>query len=571
MAKSMDFSIQPAHKDIDFFQPGLTDPYDDLFDQYVMMDSFESSDDSIDQTFDMSFEATTSSDSSDPTGTSSPNPSWDVRLTETQEPWRTTLWPLDQSAALSSAALQGNQSASYQSSAGRATISDSELHSLEGFSESLIHTILPPSSSPSPTPSLTPSRSKSRTVLKRSHGSRPISNDQRKAIHRNCLSPITMSAARSQSDLPTFQDSLRGRESAANLGAPNDRLPSSPPPSAKVWEYDHQNQFVVPERLRPKSLRWQTYDQSTSEKPTVSNATDAVQLSPFVDTPHQQKQYAYPHNSASSGNINYSSSPYAHEALSCIQTPPITQPLTPSTWAPNSASGALGYDFDVSTDLQGTPTQPWWSGASVCTSQPSPAVYQHATPPTEHDASRSVMQLNVDSSSLATQGLMINCGRSANDQVMNAINDANDGSTHDYFGACSSSQSFSPYPGQSTSRRSHRRHRSSPSYSPPLSPTSQPRRSSKTPRTPTTPSHHRHKSSSTTPVSGSLGSGFVNFTPHDSQKILGGVAPSGSSKTKARREKEAEIKRRKLSEAAVRAVKEAGGDLGGLESVLDGC
>lgn len=55
--------------------------------------------------------------------------------------------------------------------------------------------------------------------------------------------------------------------------------------------------------------------------------------------------------------------------------------------------------------------------------------------------------------------------------------------------------------------------------------------------------------------------GFVNFTPQDSNKILSGVAPSGSSKTKARREKEAADKRRRLSQAAVRAVVEAGGDL----------
>ena len=54
---------------------------------------------------------------------------------------------------------------------------------------------------------------------------------------------------------------------------------------------------------------------------------------------------------------------------------------------------------------------------------------------------------------------------------------------------------------------------------------------------------------------------FVNFTPQDSKKILTGVAPSGSSKTKARREKEAMEKRRKLSQAAVRAVRAAGGDI----------
>jgi hypothetical protein len=59
---------------------------------------------------------------------------------------------------------------------------------------------------------------------------------------------------------------------------------------------------------------------------------------------------------------------------------------------------------------------------------------------------------------------------------------------------------------------------------------------------------------------------FVNFTPKDSVKLLGDVAPSGSSKTRARREQEARDKKRRLSEAAVRAVrraaKAAGGDVG---------
>ena len=74
--------------------------------------------------------------------------------------------------------------------------------------------------------------------------------------------------------------------------------------------------------------------------------------------------------------------------------------------------------------------------------------------------------------------------------------------------------------------------------------------------------HRRSKSSISnlkSPKSaGSLG--FVNFTPSDSQKILTGVAPSGSSKTKARRELEAHEKKRKLSLAVEKVVRDAGGD-----------
>lgn len=61
---------------------------------------------------------------------------------------------------------------------------------------------------------------------------------------------------------------------------------------------------------------------------------------------------------------------------------------------------------------------------------------------------------------------------------------------------------------------------------------------------------------------------FVNFTPQDATRILNGVAPSGSSKTKARREKEAQEKRRKLSEAAAAAVRALGGDTSQLPADL---
>ena len=60
---------------------------------------------------------------------------------------------------------------------------------------------------------------------------------------------------------------------------------------------------------------------------------------------------------------------------------------------------------------------------------------------------------------------------------------------------------------------------------------------------------------------GGGGGGFVNFTPNDGSMLMTGVAPSGSSKTKARREKEAQDRRRRLSEAAMKAVAAAGGDI----------
>lgn len=73
---------------------------------------------------------------------------------------------------------------------------------------------------------------------------------------------------------------------------------------------------------------------------------------------------------------------------------------------------------------------------------------------------------------------------------------------------------------------------------------------------------HSRKSSSDHKASkaGKAG-GFVNYTPSDSEKLLTGVAPSGSSKTKARREREAAERWRRFSQAAAKALAEAGGAL----------
>jgi hypothetical protein len=67
--------------------------------------------------------------------------------------------------------------------------------------------------------------------------------------------------------------------------------------------------------------------------------------------------------------------------------------------------------------------------------------------------------------------------------------------------------------------------------------------------------------------------GFVNYTPDDCKVLMTGVAPSGSSKTKARREREAAERQRRLSEAVMKAVAAAGGDVARLKEegiVLDG-
>lgn len=62
-------------------------------------------------------------------------------------------------------------------------------------------------------------------------------------------------------------------------------------------------------------------------------------------------------------------------------------------------------------------------------------------------------------------------------------------------------------------------------------------------------------------ISSEGGIAFMNFTAQDANSILSGVAPSGSSKTKARRAKEEADRRKRIREAARRAVEAVGGDL----------
>ncbi|KAK3897838.1 hypothetical protein C8A05DRAFT_19474, partial [Staphylotrichum tortipilum] len=56
--------------------------------------------------------------------------------------------------------------------------------------------------------------------------------------------------------------------------------------------------------------------------------------------------------------------------------------------------------------------------------------------------------------------------------------------------------------------------------------------------------------------------GFVNYTPQDHALLMTGVAPSGSSKTKARREREAAERQREFRERLERMVQAVGGDVG---------
>lgn len=100
---------------------------------------------------------------------------------------------------------------------------------------------------------------------------------------------------------------------------------------------------------------------------------------------------------------------------------------------------------------------------------------------------------------------------------------------------------------------------------PPTWPCPPPSLPSKSPTRSPSKQRGRSKSNRRKPSTGVLRSpvslDFVNYTPNDSHKILSSVAPSGSSKTKARREQETLEKKKKLTLIAEQAVMDAGGDV----------
>ncbi|KAF2125685.1 hypothetical protein P153DRAFT_360026 [Dothidotthia symphoricarpi CBS 119687] len=226
-------------------------------------------------------------------------------------------------------------------------------------------------------------------------------------------------------------------------------------------------------------------------------------------------------------SFNSSTSNAAHSAL---QTPPSFFQVPVPTWASNTPP-ELEYLYPASPEQSSTKLSEWW----------------------EDDTIQSANK-NASFSHTSMTGLGITCGSAS----------FSDLSTEVIVGEEATASSFdmgytTMYPTpplQLHNQDQHgipTSHRSSRSCSP--------RR-----RRTSSRSHRAHRSQSSSCQSPGNG-GFVNFTPDDSRKILTGVAPSGSSKTKARREKEAVEKRKKLSQVAMKAIMEAGGDVNSLRTL----
>jgi hypothetical protein len=311
---------------------------------------------------------------------------------------------------------------------------------------------------------------------------------------------------------------------------------TSPHPSAKLVQHENGNGFFAKDHH-------QAYT-SPHDAPDFSNYQLTPSASPAIGITTNSNNGGFNDNLGLAFSSSVSSA-----ALSALQTPPSSHGLPMTTWGPDSSPG-LDFSFSASPDFtNGTKTAGWWDEDTT------------ATQPNYRDThARSTSQ------NLGLEGLGISCDSSSFDFGTEASAS---------FDMATSNYGVAMYPTPPHQRQHSQQHNMVPighpiSRSP--SPSPHPRFHRRRPSNHS--SHHRssismsqrRKSSNSSQQSSrqpSLGGGvgFVNFTPDDSRKILTGVAPSGSSKTKARREKEAADKRRKLSQAAVKAVMDAGGDM----------
>ncbi|KAF2703255.1 hypothetical protein K504DRAFT_392907 [Pleomassaria siparia CBS 279.74] len=526
---------------------------DNLFDQYVETDLLQSfgditADPSSSNDLAHLFELP-SSNGGDSFETSL-MPDWQQASTE--DAWHRTLQPPRQNPAsptLSSASLSV-----YPESRGKVSLSNPELFNSDDHFE--LDQIIPRLSLSTPsTPKAQVARSPMKTVTSPEYSNR---NGIQKSSRRSTISRIAemMRPSQYRTGLHDFLSrKIEDHADIFNLQLQPNGIPNSPLLSAKLGQGEHLDDFFPQDQSYTIPMSHLQRDVTT---PDLN-----YQLTPLsspIDM-NSRNRDGNPLQFSSDTMISaHVSSHISHAGLSALQTRPPTHRQFTGPWGPDEAA-SLDFAISASPDFQSSnvgKTAGWRNDDHV--SQPPTPTPNYLTS-RSRSASQSMGGFMNESHSLA--GLGISC----------------DTASFSAFGPelhpCYTNMYSQEYSFPIRQPRSNR-HTSPSSRSP--SPSPQPhftRRRNSSNRTSATTHHHRKSSiSSANQSTGRTSVGFVNFTPDDSKKILTGVAPSGSSKTKARREKEAADKRRRLSQAAVKAVIEAGGDLARLEKegllVMDG-
>lgn len=568
-------------------EPEWNSVYDDLFEQYIDTDDFSFGDNGFQR---KDSGCLSSNDFALPNSTKngyapeySTIPAPDAGRGADDDFWDKTLRSLEDSAV--AVEEQARKASSYSSSCAHSAASNPDFLSLGGAPSPHLQSSLDP-------PLQSPRRRKQQFAAKNSAPGTPIKpSGVRKATGATrSKTPKMMDPSRYTSrsgfkdvwldkngePLQTFDFKLPIR-SAAVL---------SPPSSAKLAQSDSGASFTTAGGVNPNFLQQQMPMFEDQMSPLSNSFQQQARLHTPLASPLTSPAFEQDNSLFDTATLpsDHFTNPFT------LQGPPTAPQSARNSWntfsnPPTSFDDSITPDFNPWT----SPHQPLGSNHQIDPTldfgplSPIPTTFSPTSPTTN----RTNYTTN-----LATTGLMINCDptlmTSSPDLFFPFTNTATTTTTSTSpTSALPPAPTSSPYyvPSQSqplTPRTPHRRR--APSHSQTRSPSA----SSPSAPAPTLRSrkslhqlhlrtssrsrwqHRRSKSahassSSTVPRTQDPSiAGFVNFTPHDSARLIAGVAPSGSSKTKARREREAAEKRRRLSQAAVRAVVEAGGDLEGL-------
>lgn len=564
LSSRADYQIRHSNK-----EPEWSSICNNVFDQYLDTDDlfgFEgdprersSSNDSVNL-----FDFSGSSEQSHQTEATSPIPSWEPTVQEVRveakqpkakEPvdfWTKTLKALEQNAAERERKQQTL----------RSTKSHPDFLSLGGCPS-------PPAIPSSPTDqSFSAQRRVSRSTAngnRRNVTSRSVSRGRPNGVTKSAVAgsvnphatvrkcsaspPKMMNPSRYRAGFKdVWVDKLRSSPEKYELRVPSSGLPVSPPPSARVPHQDAFAAFGSPNVYPPLP----TYDDQ------ISPLTNTFQhahihtplLSPAINS------IAHASNSYFEPTPPPLSNPYASHTLPLNDT----APLYPERTSSLAANKVQAFDFGFSS----SPIDNWscapFAEPTTASYNSDPFAFANPFGPLS-----TTIVPSTENHEYGAAGLGISCDPSLVSNH-NPLRDTTTlpATTYKPIPVVENSYPTSALPHglpNTPYRRAKSCHRSQSPSPPGTEPRS--RKSSSKRRA---SRHRRTKSTNSTPrQSQNLEkSGFVNFTPHDSNKILSGVAPSGSSKTKARREKEAEDKRRRFSLAAVKAVVAAGGDLDAL-------
>jgi hypothetical protein len=540
------------------FAPAFDHSFNDLFNQYVNTDPSTSGDGNKDVSFTSGdfdqFFAVSDCGELSPTGSKQ-------FLQSSPQTWRKDAWSVQQDSF--------NESQLQRPRPFHDTVQPSEV--VSDFSAVSLEESSPPealallSTSPSSPPS-TPSRkvhSRSAPITPKNIRKREL-NDRGTLLRKQSYSPNLMRSAHTQRSKMAYPESWASRLQRFNnqMRGAEERLPLSPPPSDII---------VQNENIRRDSG---IHLNASSENLLRDAADVSSQYSSAMYANKAQRQQQQQHLFI---NQNTSTPPPVDDIF---QTPPSSDSQQLHAWHADALASTLQFTPDINGHDGHWWTSPLPTRVSQAQNQNSYLVSSLAH--------KSPMNNPIQQHDLLQGGLMIDYGSTydlgSNSEAFTPAATLHSSSTPQIPTTSHQQITFSHHPYMAATQSSHQQQfLENQSRSPSLSPTNTTSPKSRAALKNQRRTHARKSSSHSTtaprPATNKLGTpskgarsasnvSFVNFTPSDSKKILTGVAPSGSSKTKARREQEARDKRRKLSEAALMAVRNAGGDVEALEAVL---